>query len=325
MDQKVVPVPADLVFDTRLTATEKHVWTVIAAYAGAERPSFLLPPCRQMVTLCHCNIKTLFESYRTLHATNWLTIQRVNQPGLKQRMRVVIRIPQPEVAFREVAHEGVEAAAIVPLPSRSFTEYVSHVSDKNVVNQQTPQVPPQHRPVFPLHLRQLLSSIRLRDQQGHVISTPNEDLLFELAGHPSTADLQSALLRLTLYRKPVTSLLALWASFFQEGKLVMKRTLFNERAMKKATLPDHIREQQRQAAHELAEGKTIEIGRLFLDLQVYLRSKSALEERGPHATLKPGWILHLDDARLTIQLEHVTPDDPEEGTPAPLAGTITTE
>jgi len=325
VNQKVVPVPADLVFDTRLKAIDQRIWTVIAAYAGANGSSFLLPPCRQMVKLCHCNINTLFDSYRTLHDTNWLTIQRLDQPGLKQRMRVVIRIPQPEVAYRDAIHEGVEAAATVPFPSPSFTEYVSHVSDKNVVNQQASQVPPQARYTFPPHLSYLTKSIHLKDQQGRAIPIPEDVVFYEIAGQPSAEDLQAALLRLTMYRKPVTNLLALWGSFFQEGKLTMKRTLFNERTMKKPTFPDHIREQQRQAAHELAEGKTIEIGRLFLDLQVYLRSKSALEERGPHATLKPGWILHLDDARRTIQLEHVTPDDPEEGTPAPLAGTITTE
>jgi hypothetical protein len=241
----------------------------------------------------------------------------VNQPGLKQRMRVVIRIPQPEVAFREVAHEGVEAD--------SFTYYVNDVSDKNVVNQQPFQVPPQARYTFPPHLSYLTKSIHLKDQQGRTIPIPEDVVFYEIAGQPSAEDLQAALLRLTMYRKPVTNLLALWASFFQEGKLVMKRTLFNEHTMKKSTLPDHIREEQRRAAHELAEGKTIEIGRVFLDLQAYLRKVDAVEERGPHCTLKPGWILHLDDAQRKVRLEHVTPNDPEEGTPVPLAGTTTTE
>lgn len=323
MDQKVVPVPADLVFDTRLKAIDKHVWTVIAAYAGANDSSFLLPPCRQMVKICHCNIKTLFESYRTLHATNWLTIQRLDQPGLKQRMRVVVRIPQPEVAYRDAIHEGVEAAVTVPVPG--LHNIPSTLGDKNVLNRQPLQVPPQTRYTFPPQLKSLLKSINLKDHQGRAIPIPEDVVFYELAGRPCVTDLQTALLRLTLYRKPVTSLLALWGSFFQEGKLVMKRTLFNEHTIRKSTLPEHIREQQRQAAHELAEGRTIEIGRLFLDLQSYLCKMNAVEERGPHITLRPGWILHLDDAQRKIRLEHMKPDDPEEGTPAPLAGTTTTE
>lgn len=287
-----------------------RLWQIIAIHVETTGDS-LLPGRPQIASLCHCGEHTIPESYRRLESAGWIKfltadgivkpLDEINEPGRNRRVMIVL--PKLTIGAQEHVVELQEPVGDLPSAEVDiiYNTPQTLLPDKSVVPHSS-----DYR--FPEPLHTIASRIFLRDLEGREFPLPSDAALYEYSRHATTKDLQQGLDVLRRYRdrnRAVSNVVSLWKKLFdEEGHFIMRRASYKEQSLPRGKdLPESVTQERKQAARDLAAGRTIEIGLLHDRLRTELRQRGAIDERPPHCELKHGWSLVLDEHKGTYHLE----------------------
>lgn len=277
-DQQVTELWSTVITDERLTPADVRIYAIICTLAQ-NHGEIILPGRFVMAQLCRINHETVVECYRHLADTGWVHFQDLT-PG-KPRT-VTVNLPEAVKSYRSRIVKLEES----PLPAPAGT--------------------------LPKSLHELARSIKLL-VNGRPQVLPGDNILIELSGNAPAVDIHQALLVLSRYQHkgtPVTRVLSLWKSLFEKGHFIMARIPrqnFSIRSSK--DMPESTVQERQAAARELAQGRTVEIGKLLPKLREYLERADALEVRYPHVSLRVGFELILDKEKKTARVDRIQKED----------------